>query len=480
MTQKVFPSNFLFGVATSAYQIEGSTTADGRGESIWDRFSAIDGAIEGDENANVACDHYRRVDDDLSLIKDLGVGSYRFSIAWPRIQPTGSGAPNRKGVEFYDRIVDTMLDAGIRPFPTLYHWDLPQALEDRGGWPARDTASRFAEYAAIMARLLGDRVPNWALFNEPSIFTSRGYLLGRYAPGRRSLQDYLRAVHVVALAHAEGYRAFKAERPSARVGSVYAMAPCEPATDSDEDSAAARYADSVFNQLFLHPLMKGCYPADFLSDLSEDVLGMLPGDSALLKSPLDFIGVNCYYRLIVSAGNDRPDLPWFLFGVRTNFRNAISAADSASSALQGLQIHNAFGRSDGERTEMGWEIWPRALYRVLLDVTRDYGPIPIEVCESGCALRDTPDENGYVNDSARIAYHHAYLEAVVDAIADGADVRSYHAWSLYDNFEWSSGYRPRFGLVHVDYRTQTRTLKKSAHWFKRLCTTRKLDNYSDL
>lgn len=499
MSTAPFPEDFHFGVSTSAYQIEGSTTADGRGESIWDRFATIPGAIERGENALVACDHYRRVDADLRLIRELGVTSYRFSIAWPRIQPTGKGAVNRKGLAFYDRIIDTLLEAGIRPFPTLYHWDLPQELENEGGWPERNTAYRYVDYAREIARHFGDRVTEWSLFNEPSIFTSRGYLLGRYAPGRRSVRDYLRSVHVVTLAHAEGYRAFKAERPNAKVGSVFAMAPCEPATDSAEDLEATAYADAVFNRLYLAPLMTGHYPEEFLSDLAGQALKMIPGDEDLVHSPLDFIGVNCYYRLIVSAGENRPDLPWFLFGIREDTRATGGHADftnghgnggssggssgssgdgesgghnSGGSAPKITQIHNAFGRNDGQRTETGWEVWPRALYQVLMNLERDYGKVPVEVCESGCAFKDIPDSDGIVRDSARITYHRAHLEAVAEAIDKGANVKSYHAWSLYDNFEWASGYRPRFGLVHIDYSTQKRTLKDSARWYSRVCRER--------
>ena len=308
MNKTVFPDGFHFGVATSAYQIEGAIRADGRGESIWDRFCSTEGAIERGEDASVACDHYHRWEEDLAMIKDLGITSYRFSISWPRIQPKGRGAPNPKGVAFYDRLVDRLLEYGIRPFPTLYHWDLPQAVEDEGGWPSRITAERFADYAGVMAKALGDRVTDWSLLNEPSIFTSRGYLLGRYAPGRRSLRDYLRAVHVVALAQAGGFRAIKAVQPNSYVGSVYAMAPCEPATDSEEDIAATAYADAIFNHLFLDPAAYGRYPDEFMKDLPPSALGIEPGDDVRIKVPLDFVGVNCYYRLVVSAGEKRPDL----------------------------------------------------------------------------------------------------------------------------------------------------------------------------
>lgn len=466
----LFPPDFLWGVATSAYQIEGALDADGRGRSIWETFSERPGAIERGENASIACDHYHRLDEDLALIRDLGVGSYRFSIAWPRIQPNGRGAPNRAGLAFYERLIDGLLEAGIRPFPTLYHWDLPQALEDRGGWAARDTAARFADYAALMLEALGDRVRDWSLFNEPFIFSSRGYLLGRYAPGRRSLHDFLRAVHVITMAHAEGFRAAKAARPAARVGSVFAMAPCEPATESANDAKATAYADAVFNRLFLQPLLSGAYPAPFLSSIPLPALGIDEGDMERARVPLDFIGVNCYYRLVVSTGGDnRPDLPYFLFDVLSDERSTGGHADLSEGGPTAMRIENAFGRSDGQRTAMGWEIWPHALRDVLLSLTREYGAIPIEVCESGCAFDEVAEADGRVVDGARIAYHDAHLRAVAEARHAGANVQSYHAWSLYDNFEWASGYRPRFGLVAVDYRTQRRTLKTSAHWYRDVC-----------
>jgi beta-glucosidase len=470
----LFPKSFLWGVATSAYQIEGALTEDGRGRSIWESFAEQDGAIERGETAAVACDHYHRLDEDLALVRALGVGSYRFSIAWPRIQATGSGRPNPAGIAFYDRIVDGLLKAGIRPFPTLYHWDLPQSLEDSGGWTVRDTAARFAEYAEIMLRALGDRVETWSLFNEPFIFSSRGYLLGRYAPGRRSVRDFLRSIHVITMAHADGWRAAKAARPAARVGSVFAMSPCEPALDTPADHDAARYADAIVNHLFLGPLTSGKYPQTFLDSIPHQALEMLPGDEARMRVPLDFIGVNCYYRLVVSADSEhRPDLPYFPFDVSSDSRTAGGHADFtgefAATPARPVRIHKAFGRAEGTRTEMGWEIWPSALRDILISVSKEYPGVPIEVCESGCALADAPSEDHVVHDEARIAYHRAHLLAISEAIRAGADVRSYHAWSLYDNFEWASGYRPRFGLIHVDYLTQRRTFKASAHWYRELC-----------
>jgi beta-glucosidase len=469
-----FPDGFRFGVSTSAYQIEGGVKADGRGRSIWDTFCDTPGAIERGESAAVACDHYHRMSEDVELVRQLGVSSYRFSIAWPRIQPTGSGAPNAKGIAFYDRLVDQLLACGIRPFPTLYHWDLPQALEDAGGWPSRETASRFAEYTSIMAEALGDRVTDWSLLNEPFIFTSRGYLLGRYAPGKRNIDDFLRSVHTVSLAIGDGYRALKAARPNSRVGSVFALAPCEPATDTDADREASMYADALFNRLFLDPAFFGSHPQLFLDSVSEASIGQEAGDEERMRVPLDFVGVNCYYRLVVSAGVNKPDLPFFMFGIRTDSRSSGGHGDFSGRRVsdpQGLgqRIEGAFGRSQGGRTEMGWEIWPDALRDALLMVTSRYGNVPIEICESGCAFADKPGEDGVVHDDARIAYHSSYIEAAAQAIEQGANVQSYHAWSLFDNFEWASGYRPRFGLVHIDYKTQKRTLKSSAEWYRDLC-----------
>jgi beta-glucosidase len=463
---ELFPPDFRFGVSTSAYQIEGALDVDGRGRSIWETFAARPGAIERGEDASRACEHYARLDEDLALLRDLGLGSYRFSVAWPRIQADGRGPANRAGLAFYDRLVDGLLAAGIRPFGTLYHWDLPQALEDRGGWPNRDTAGRFADYAALVLDHLGDRVTDWSLFNEPFIFLSRGYLLGRYAPGRQEPDAFLRAIHTVTMAHADGYRAAKASRGSARIGSTFALAPCEPATDSELDREAARYADAVFNRLFLGPLLQGHYPAAFDESVPERALDVRPGDETRMRTPLDFIGVNTYYRLVLSGdARNRPDLPFFLFEVRSDARSTGAHADFSTP----LRIENAFGRNDGPRTAMGWEIWPQALRDVLVMLTHDYGPLPIEICESGCAFDEAPGADGRVHDDARIAYHAEHLRSVADAMRAGADVRSYHAWTLYDNFEWASGYRPRFGLVHVDFATQQRTLKRSGEWFRALC-----------
>jgi beta-glucosidase len=471
-----FPLAFRFGVATSAYQIEGATDADGRGRSIWDTFCDVPGAIERGESGNTACDHYHRWRADVALLRDMGVSSYRFSIAWPRVQPTGRGTPNIAGLGFYDRLVDELLAAGIRPFPTLYHWDLPQALEDAGGWPARDVATRFAEYAAVCARALGDRVHDWALFNEPFIFVSRGYLLGRYAPGRKDPAAFLRAVHTVALAHGDGFRAVKSERPAARVGTVVALSPCEPATDTDGDRAAATNADAHFNLLQLDPLFFGGYPKPFADHASARQLGWKRGDNERMCAPIDFIGVNCYYRLVISVSDGTPKLPFHLIGPRSDTRPGGGHGEFGGETHAHMHVvESAFGRPVGPRTDMDWEVWPHALYEVMHRLRHRYGAVPIDVTESGCAFPDTHGPDGEVHDDARIAYHREHLGMVAQAMREGVDVRSYHAWSFMDNFEWASGYRPRFGLVHVDYATQRRTVKASGKWYARVCRSHGVD-----
>lgn len=466
-----FPEGFHFGAATSAYQIEGATDVDGRGPSVWDSFCRVQGAIERGENGDRACDHYNLWRDDVAMMRELGISSYRFSIAWPRIFPEGRGPLNRKGVAFYDKLIDALLSAGIRPFPTLYHWDLPQALEAKGGWPNRDTADCFADYASACARLYGDRVKDWVLFNEPYIFVSRGYLLGRYAPGRKEPDAFLKAVHSVALAHGKGYRAVKGERGRARVGTVVAMSPCEPLTDSDDDQEAAKEADALFNLTTLDPLFHGGYPGPFAEKVRAKALGWKGGDDQRLRAPLDFIGINCYYRLVIGVSKGKPNLPFYLLGARGDKRTGGGHAELGAPSRVRV-VESSFGRTGGPRTEMDWEVWPRALHSVLMRVTKRYGRIPLEVAESGCAFPDAISPDGVVHDEARIAYHREHLSMVAEAMHDGADVRSYHAWSLMDNFEWASGYRPRFGLVRVDYQTQRRIIKQSGRWFSNVCRER--------
>jgi beta-glucosidase len=438
-----FPKNFYWGTATSSYQIEGAWKEDGKGESIWDRFAHTPGKIKNGDTGDVACDSYHRCAEDIALMGAMNLNSYRFSISWPRIQPVGSGAPNAKGIDYYSRLADALLKAKIRPFVTLYHWDLPQVLQDAGGWPNRETANRFADYVDVMARALGDRVSDWMLFNEPSAFTDLGYLDGTHAPGHASLFDFLRATHTVNLAQGMGFRALKAARPTARVGTAFNMSACEPATDSDADKLAAARAHAITNLWFLEPALHGKYP-DALTFLPETLMKIKSGDMEKMRAPLDFIGINLYYRTIASAPG---------------------AMERVAHAQDWLFPVKMAGGEQGPRTDAGWEVWPQALYDVVVRITRDYNRPVIEITESGCAYNDGPDSDGVINDTRRIEYHRQYLAALAQAIAEGADVRGYHAWSLIDNFEWAEGFSQRFGLAYVDFKTQQRTIKESGRWY---------------
>jgi beta-glucosidase len=442
-SEVVFPKGFFWGAATASYQIEGGWKEDAKGESIWDRFAHTAGKIKNGDTGDVACDSYHRWREDIALARAMNLNSYRFSIAWPRIQPSGSGPVNAKGLDYYSRIVDALLEARIRPFVTLYHWDLPQALEDAGGWPNRDTASRYADYVQLMAQALGDRVSDWMLFNEPSVFTYGGYLEGRHAPGHKSILDFLRATHTVNLAQGAGFRALKAARPSARVGTAFNMSACEPATNSEEDRLAAERTHAITNVWFIDPALRGRYP-EALTFLPETMMGIKSGDMEKTRAALDFIGINLYYRTIASAP---------------------SAMEIAAHAQNWLFPVKLEGGSVGSKTDIGWEVWPKTMYDVVTRITRDYNRPVIEITENGCAYNDVPDANGVIQDSRRTAYHREYLAALAHAMADGADVRGYHAWSLMDNFEWSEGFTQRFGLAYVDYTTQSRTIKESGRWY---------------
>lgn len=447
-----FPKGFFWGATTSSYQIEGAWNEDGKGESIWDRFAHTPGKIKNGDTGNIACDSYHRWRDDIALARAMNLNSYRFSLSWPRIQPAGSGATSAKGIDYYSRLVDALLEAHIRPFVTLYHWDLPQALEDAGGWPNRDTAARFADYVQLAARVLGDRVSDWTLFNEPDAFVDLGYLEGTHAPGRKNLLDFLRATHVVNLAQAAGFHALKAAQPNARVGSTFWMSPAEPASDSAEDKLAAERAHAFVNTWFLDPALRGRYP-DALTFFPERAIGIRSGDMENVRAPLDFIGINVYLRTIASA--PRPlerltSLQEWLFPVK----------------MEGGQI--------GPKTDIGWEVWPEALYDMVMRITRDYNRPVIEITESGCAYNDNCDPSGEIHDPLRISYHRQYISALARAIAENADVRSYHAWSLIDNFEWAEGFSQRFGLAYVDFKTQQRTIKDSGRWYARVASENRI------
>jgi len=378
----------------------------------------------------------------------MNLNSYRFSLSWPRIQAAGSGAANPKGLDQYNRMVDALLAASVRPFVTIYHWDLPQALEEAGGWPNRDTAARFADYVQIVAQSLGDRVTDWILFNEPDSFVDLGYLDGTHAPGRKSLLDFLRATHVVNLAQGSAFRALKGVRPTARVGTTVWMSPCEAATDSAADRLAAERAHAFVNTWFLDPPLRGRYPEAF-TFLPERAMSIRSGDMEIVRAPLDFIGINVYSRTIASSPSGIERL--------TNLQDWLFPAK-----IEG-------GRA-GPKTDSGWEVWPKTMYDIVMRITRDYNRPAIEITESGCAYNDGPDMSGAIHDTRRIDYHREYLAALSRSIADGADVRGYHAWSLLDNFEWAEGYSQRFGLTYVDFKTQKRTIKDSGKWFGRVAS----------
>ena len=441
-----FPKNFWWGTSTAAYQIEGAWNEDGKGESIWDRFSHTPHKIKNGDNGDVACDHYHRYREDLSIMRSLGMTSYRFSIAWTRIQAAGSGRPNPKGLDFYSRLVDGLLEAKIRPFPTLYHWDLPQALEDAGGWPNRDTAQRFADYTDIVMSALGDRVQSWMIFNEPWVFTTLGYLFGTHAPGRTDVDAFLRATHVVNLAQGMAFRVMKGVRPKSIVGTAFSLSPVQPATSSRADHQAAERAHAFQNIWFLEPALRGRYPDAFVG-VTPEMLGVKTGDMEKVRAAFDFIGVNNYYRYIVSAIHPR----------------TISLNPLAKIYPVDVKV----GGDTGPKTEMGWEVYPRGIYEIVMRLAKDYGR-PMEITENGCAYGDAPGKDGAVHDARRIAFYHDYLREVARAIKDGADVRGYHAWSLLDNFEWAEGFSKRFGLTYVDFKTQKRIVKESGEWYAKV------------
>jgi beta-glucosidase len=437
-----FPPGFLFGAATAAYQIEGGWDADGKGESIWDVFSRDPGAIRGGESGEVACDHYHRYRDDVTLMDELGLAAYRFSVAWPRVLPEGTGAVNEAGLAFYERLVDALLERGIRPFCTLYHWDLPHALQERGGWASRDAPAWFADYAALLAARLGDRIRHWITVNEPEVVAFAGHADGVHPPGARDPALTLRVAHQLHLAHAEATKALRAERPDCEVGIALNLAPVHPASDSPEDTAAAERLDGAHNRWFLDPVFGRGYPRDLL-----DWYGPLLPDGAAAEigrvgDDLDFLGVNYYTRTVVRGGGAEP-----------------------------LRLTRV-AVPDVETTEMGWEVYPDGLRELLLRLDRDYAPGRLYVTENGAAFGDDPDAEGYVADVARTRYLARHLAAAADAIDADVPLHGYFAWSLLDNFEWQHGTSKRFGLVFVDYETQRRTVKASGRWYADLIRAR--------
>jgi beta-glucosidase len=433
-----FPKGFLFGAATSAVQIEGGAKEDGKGESNWDHFARIPGMIHDGSTPDVACDSYHKWPEDVALLKRMNLSSYRFSIAWPRILPAGRGKVNQKGLDYYSRMVDALLEAGIRPLATAFHWDLPQPLEEAGGWANRETASYFADYVGILAQALGDRVRNWCLLNEPQAFTLCGYGWGIFPPGRKERGLMLKATHTANLAQGLGFRAMKARNAALRLGIAHDFVLGRPLTDSAADRAAWKRYDAFRNRWFLDPAFTGQYPEAFEGGIPASEMNLRPDDDIILKAPLDFSGINYYCEYEYWAAGGKQEL------------------------LQGL---NARVEKPAE------QYYPQGMAEVVSRISREYRR-PVEITETGRVERDVPDAEGRVKDPGRIAFLRSVLSSLGRAIADGADVRAIHYWSLLDDWEWHIGFRERIGLTYVDYeKGQKRTLKDSGAWYGEVART---------
>jgi beta-glucosidase len=444
-----FPDGFTWGVSTSSYQIEGAVDEDGRGESIWDRFSHTPGKIVNGDTGDVATDHYHRWREDVEIMAEIGVNAYRFSIAWPRLFPEGRGRLNPSGIAFYDRLIDALLERGIRPFPTLYHWDLPQALEDRGGWRNRSTANWFTDYARATFERFGDRVTTWFTINEPWVVGSVGHHEGRHAPGLTDLRSSLVTDHHVLLAHGQAVRAYRDLGQGGRIGIVLNLSPTYPATESDADRQAAGWFDGYLNRWFLDPVLRGEYPRDMV-ELFEGLAGSFDfiqaGDLDMIGSPTDLLGVNYYSWRLAGAGQDR-ELPWVV----------VPAPPDTP-------------RSDG-----GWEVVPDRLTDLLVRIRDDYGDMPLVIAENGTIRNDGPGADDRVRDIERTRFIRDHLVAAHRAIEAGVKLEGYFHWSLLDNFEWAEGYWPRFGIVHVDFESQKRTIKDSGRYYASVIEANGLD-----
>ncbi len=436
-----FPPGFVFGAATAAYQIEGAADEDGRGRSIWDTYSHTPGRTFGGHTGDVACDHYHRYRDDVALMRELGLSAYRFSVSWPRVLPEGAGRVEQRGLDFYRRLVDELLEAGIDPWLTLYHWDLPQALQDRGGWADRDTAARFADYSAVVVDALGDRVRHWSTLNEPMCSSLIGHMAGAHAPGLQDPVAASRAVHHLLLGHGLAAGRLRAAGVES-FGITLNFTPMSPASDSPADLDAARRLDGQQNRMFLDPVVSGAYPADVVDDLAAAgaPLPVQDGDLEIIAAPLDWLGVNYYFEQTVRAGARPADKP-------------------PTSFIGGENVVEL--DPEGPTTTMGWGISPRAFTDLLLWLGAKAPGLPLMITENGSAWDDVVDAEGAVHDPERVDFLLRHLAAMTAAVERGADVRGYFAWSLMDNFEWARGYAQRFGLVHVDYDTQRRTVKDS-------------------
>ncbi|GAB3809628.1 GH1 family beta-glucosidase [Micromonospora zhanjiangensis] len=435
-----FPDGFQWGAATSAYQIEGAAKDDGRGQSVWDTFSHTPGRTRGGDTGDVAADHYHRYREDLDLMKELGLRSYRFSIAWPRIQADGTGQPNQRGLDFYRRLLDGLHERDIAPMATLFHWDLPQALQDAGGWESRDTAHRFADYAATVFDALGDRVPTWLTVNEPKTVVQNGYLSGHHAPGRNDPDAAYLVAHHLQLGHGLAVQALRGGGGTGRIGPALNLHPCYPADDAADTAAATRLYDGYENRLYLDSILKGSYPEDVLADLGPDsrmVRGIRDGDLEIISSPVDLLAVQYYTPIYVTADGD--------------------------------QVRR------WPTSEAEWQqLYPDGLFDILTRVARDYDRLPLSITENGLPTPDRPGADGSVDDAGRISFLRDHLTVAHRAVAAGVPLESFHVWSLLDNFEWAEGYRQRWGLVYVDYPSQRRILKRSAHWYREVIAANRI------
>lgn len=447
-----FPEGFVWGAATAAYQIEGGVKDGGRGETVWDRFAHTPGAVKNGGTGDVACDSYHRYTDDVTLLRAMNLSSYRYSIAWSRIQSNGIGPVNQPGLDYYKRLTDALLEANIRPLATLYHWDMPLVLADRGGWTNRDMIARFADYTRIVGEALADRVGHWAIFNEPKAATGIGYLPGHNEPLGNEPLAFLKASHVINLCQGEAFRVLKNIRPTFQVGGAYDLSPMFPDSDSEADKAAAERFHQFQNLWFLTTALRGEYPAGVLpADRLHDLLGFQPGDDKRMRAELDYVGVNYYSRFFV---HDAPE----------------------DHGVPGLHVRPVWGAANArDVTDYGWEVYPQGLYDILHIVTRETGGRPIEVTENGAAYNDAPDSQGRIRDIRRIAFLRGHVRALHRAIADGVPIRGYHAWSLMDNFEWTAGYTQRFGLSYVDFADrQKRSIKDSGHWYAQVAKSNRV------
>jgi beta-glucosidase len=444
MMKYSFPKGFEWGTATSAYQIEGAWNEDGKGESIWDNFSHKPGNIQNGDTGDIACDHYHRYKEDIQIMKEIGVKAYRFSISWPRILPKGTGKPNQKGLDFYKNLVESLLDAHIKPVVTLYHWDLPQALQDKGGWVNRDSINYFEDYAKLMFKELGDIVPMWITHNEPWVVAHYGHTFGEHAPGLKDTKKAIQASHNLLLSHGKAVHAYRQIGLKGEIGISLNFIPSFPHTDSREDKIAAEKQDQFVNRWFLDPLFKGAYPR-FLFNFYKwkyDLPRIEKGDLELISTPIDFLGINYYYRNILKSTGTLHEL----------FTNELS--------IEKVRIKKA------QYAAMGWENYPQGLYNLLAGVKRDYGNIPLYITESGAAFNDKLTKDNKIHDKKRIKYLREHIKKACQALRDGVPLKGYFVWSQMDNFEWEYGFSKRFGLIYVDFQTLKRIWKDSAYFYK--------------